>query len=139
MHLTPSDKAILYNIAMIQQKAAEMLFALPPAKRTLAELESGIAQAGRAQQLFAQLAEDRSEAVPYSRDVADQRRKYGESMLRRADEHVRAQREHEGAVQARMEDARARLPLFPARVDLGALRPSDSSAAPFFCMWCRAR
>ena len=26
MHLTPGDKAIIYNVAMIQQKAAEMLF-----------------------------------------------------------------------------------------------------------------
>lgn len=104
---TPNDKATLYNIAMVQQKAAEMLFALPPPKRTLAELEAAIAQAGKAQALFGQLAEDNGQ-VPYSRDVADQRRKYGESMLRKADDHLRAQREHEGKVQARMDDARAR-------------------------------
>ncbi|KAI0267054.1 hypothetical protein BC834DRAFT_92917 [Gloeopeniophorella convolvens] len=45
LHLTPADKAIVYNIAMIQQKSAELLFALPPAKRTLAELQHGTARA----------------------------------------------------------------------------------------------
>jgi RNA polymerase-associated protein CTR9 len=48
MHLQPSDRAILYNIAMIQQKAAEMLFALEPAKRTLDELQVALKQAQQA-------------------------------------------------------------------------------------------
>ncbi|VDB88728.1 unnamed protein product [Peniophora sp. CBMAI 1063] len=114
--LTPGDKVILYNIAMVQQKAAEMLFSLPPAKRTLQELEDAIEKAGKAQVLFGTLAEDEGQ-VPYSKDVADQRRKYGESMLRRADEHLRAQREHEGKVQARMDEARARREEEKARIE----------------------
>ena len=48
-HMHPWDKAILYNIAMIQQKAAEMLLSVPPAKRSLKELERAIEQAGHAQ------------------------------------------------------------------------------------------
>lgn len=48
MHLQPSDRAILFNIAMIQQKAAEMLFALEPAKRTSEELKMGLEQAQQA-------------------------------------------------------------------------------------------
>lgn len=48
MHLQPSDRAILYNIAMIQQKAAEMLLALEPAKRTLDELQMALLQAQQA-------------------------------------------------------------------------------------------
>jgi RNA polymerase-associated protein CTR9 len=55
-HLQPSDKAILYNIAMVQQKAAELLFGLSPSKRTLKDLEWAILQAGHAQRLFASLA-----------------------------------------------------------------------------------
>ena len=89
LELTPGDKTTLYNIAMVQQKATEMLFGLPPAKRTLQELEDAIEKAGKAQVSFGQLAEDEGQ-VPYSKDVADQRRKYGESLLRRADEHLRA-------------------------------------------------
>ena len=48
MHLQPSDRAILYNIAMIQQKSAEMLLALEPAKRTLDELQVAVKQAQHA-------------------------------------------------------------------------------------------
>ena len=49
LHLQPGDKAIMYNIAMIQQKSAEMLFALPPAKRSLSDLQRVIEQASHAQ------------------------------------------------------------------------------------------
>jgi hypothetical protein len=49
-HLHPADLSLLYNIAMIQQKSAEMLFALPPQKRTLKELKEAIDGAGAGQQ-----------------------------------------------------------------------------------------
>lgn len=48
-HVQPSDKVALYNIAMIQQKAAEMLFTIPPVKRTLKDLQRVIDQATHAQ------------------------------------------------------------------------------------------
>ena len=48
-HLHPHDKAILYNIAMIEQKSAELLTALAPAKRTLKDLERATQQASHAQ------------------------------------------------------------------------------------------
>jgi hypothetical protein len=49
MHLSPHDKAIVYNIAMIEQKAAEMLFAMDPSKRTLPDLKVAIEHAEHAQ------------------------------------------------------------------------------------------
>jgi len=49
LHLQPGDKAIMYNIAMTQQKSAEMLFALPPNKRSLSDLQRVIEQASHAQ------------------------------------------------------------------------------------------
>ncbi|TFY58741.1 hypothetical protein EVJ58_g6226 [Rhodofomes roseus] len=105
-HLNPQDKAILYNIAMIQQKAAEMLLSIAPTKRSLKDLELAIQQATHAQKLFASLAADKSPVVPYSRDMADQRRKYGDSMLRRCDEHLATQRQHETEAQAKLDAAR---------------------------------
>lgn len=48
MHIQPSDRAILYNIAMIQQKAAEMLLSLEPSKRTSEELQAAVLQAQHA-------------------------------------------------------------------------------------------
>ncbi|KNZ74931.1 Tetratricopeptide repeat protein 1 [Termitomyces sp. J132] len=73
-HIQPNDKAIVYNIAMIQQKSAEMLFAISPAKRTLKDLQ--------------------------------RRRKYGDSMLRKGDEHLAAQRQFESEAQAKIDAAR---------------------------------
>ena len=56
--------------------------------------------------LFASLASDKSHLVPYSRDIADQRRKYGESMLRKADDHLATQRQFEEDAQAKLSSAR---------------------------------
>ncbi|KAF8070705.1 RNA polymerase II-associated protein [Lyophyllum atratum] len=105
-HIQPNDKAIVYNIAMIQQKAAEMLFAISAAKRSLRDLQRVIDQAAHAQRLFASLASDKSPMVPYNRDIADQRRKYGDNMLRKGDEHLAAQRQFEADAQARVDAAR---------------------------------
>lgn len=44
--------------------------------------------------------------VPYDRDLADERRKYGEGMLRKGDEHLATQRQYETEVQAKLGAAR---------------------------------
>ncbi|KAF8472978.1 RNA polymerase II-associated protein [Russula ochroleuca] len=106
LHIQPVDKAVIYNIAMIQQKSAELLFSLPPAKRTLADLERGIARATHAQKMFGSLAADPANAVPYDRDLAEERKKYADSMLRRSEEHMSAQRQYEAEQAARLEGAR---------------------------------
>ena len=46
--------------------------------------------------------------VPYNRDIADQRRKYGDNMLRKGDEHMTAQRQYEAESQAKLDAARQR-------------------------------
>lgn len=49
LHLHPFDKVISYNIAMIEQKSAELLVTLPASKRTLSDLELGKQRAAHAQ------------------------------------------------------------------------------------------
>ena len=49
---------------------------------------------------------DTAPFLPSSVELADQRRKYGERILRRAGEHLTAQREFEAEAQARLEAAR---------------------------------
>jgi RNA polymerase-associated protein CTR9 len=44
--------------------------------------------------------------VPYSRDIADQRRKYGDNMLRKGAEHLATQKQFEADAQAKLEAAR---------------------------------
>lgn len=56
--------------------------------------------------LFASLAADKSSLLPYSRDMADQRRKYGDSMLRKCDEHLASQKQWEADAHAKLEAAR---------------------------------
>ncbi|KAL1945926.1 hypothetical protein VTO73DRAFT_1928 [Trametes versicolor] len=117
LHLHPWDKATLYNIAMIQQKAAELLMSVPASKRSLKDMQKAIEQATHGQKLFASLAADKSPQVPYSRDIADQRRKYGESMLRRCEEHLATQRQWEADAQAKIEAARQRRQAEKERLD----------------------
>ncbi|KAF9647341.1 RNA polymerase II-associated protein [Thelephora ganbajun] len=95
LHIAPHDKAVLYNIAMMMQKAAEMMFSIPLAKRQIADLESAIEQGAKAQRLFTSLAADESPSLPYDRNIADQRRKYGDNMMRKADEHLQTQRQYD--------------------------------------------
>jgi len=49
LHIHPNDKAILYNIAMIQQKSAELLFSVNVMKRTVKDLQRSIDSATHAQ------------------------------------------------------------------------------------------
>lgn len=124
LHIQPVDKAVVYNIAMIQQKSAELLFSLTPAKRTLADLERGIARAVHAQKMFGSLAADPANAVPYDRDLAEERKKYADSMLRRAEEHLSAQRQYEAEQAARLEGARQKRAAERERVEaLEVCRP----------------
>ncbi|KAJ7167486.1 RNA polymerase II-associated protein [Mycena filopes] len=106
LHIQPNDKAVVYNIAMIQQKSAEMLFSLPTTKRSLKDLRRSIDHAQNAQKLFASLAADPAQMVPYNRDLADQRRKYGDIMLRKSEEHLATQKQYESETQAKIDAAR---------------------------------
>ncbi|KAH9484994.1 Tetratricopeptide repeat protein 1 [Psilocybe cubensis] len=108
LHIHPNDKANVYNVAMIQQKSAELLFSINVAKRTLKDLQKAIDSATHAQKIFASLAADKSAAVPYDRDIADNRRKYGDGMLRKAEEHLKNQRQHEMETRSKIEAARQR-------------------------------
>lgn len=46
--------------------------------------------------------------LPYSRELADQRRKYGDNMLKKAEEHLNGQRVFEAEKAERLEQARSK-------------------------------
>jgi RNA polymerase-associated protein CTR9 len=56
--------------------------------------------------IFRALADDRSGALPYDADLADQRAKYGDGLLKRAPEQLEKQQVYESEAQARVEEAR---------------------------------
>lgn len=49
VHLAPQEKANMYNLAMIEQKACELLIGTAPAKRTLSDLKRAIEYGHHAQ------------------------------------------------------------------------------------------
>ena len=49
LHLSPHEIVHVYNLAMIEQKAAEMLLGTPSAKRTLKNLRRAIQHGAHAQ------------------------------------------------------------------------------------------
>ena len=112
-------RAVVYNSVIIQQKSAELLFSLQPGKRPLADLERGIARAVHVQKMFGSLATNPASAVPYDRDLTEERHKYIDSMLRSAEKHLSAQRQHEAEQGAQVEGAR-----LEARRRAGACRGS---------------
>ncbi|BEI92846.1 uncharacterized protein CcaverHIS019_0504740 [Cutaneotrichosporon cavernicola] len=106
MHLQPSDRAILYNIAMIQQKAAEIMLGLEPSRRMLDELKLALKRATEAVGIFRALADDKTRPLPYDPEVADHRARYGESLVRKGPEAIATQEEFESEAAARVEEAR---------------------------------
>lgn len=72
--------------------------------------------------LWASLAADKSPVVPYSREMADQRRKYGENMLRRCEEHLTTQRQYEEENHKKLQEARQRRQAEKDRIDAAEVR-----------------
>jgi RNA polymerase-associated protein CTR9 len=101
------DKSIRYNIAVIQQKAAEMLFSLAVPKRTLEELQQALEYASQAQSLLWILSEDTTSSVlPYDKEMAQQRRQYGVILLRKGADHLSQQEQYESEHKAKIDAAR---------------------------------
>jgi RNA polymerase-associated protein CTR9 len=95
---------------MIQQKSTELLFSLLLANHTFTDLERGIAQVLHVQKMFGLLAGDLANMVPYDCDLVEECKKYADSMLHHAEEHLSMQwqykaeqaRQLEGAQQKRV-------------------------------------
>ena len=81
--------------------------------------------------LFGSLADDKSPSLTYNRDMADQRRKYGEGMLRKSAEHLAAQEKHEADMKARLENARQQRADEKHRQDEIEVSPSITSFFAF--------
>lgn len=105
--IVPSDKSIRYNIAVIEQKASELVFSLPVAKRTIEEVHEALDHANQAQNLLFLLSQDNaSGGLPYDRDMAEQRHRYGTALLRKGQEQLSQQEKYEGEHKAKIDAAR---------------------------------
>lgn len=100
--LRPEDLAIQFNLGLVLQKGAEMLSGLPVEKRTLEQLEQAQADNETSTAIFEKLVAVEGAQTPYSKEVADQRRRYGATLTRRLPETIEVQREHEAEEKARI-------------------------------------
>jgi RNA polymerase-associated protein CTR9 len=120
MHVQPSDRAILYNIAMIQQKGAEIMLALDPSRRTLDELKAALKDAQESVNTFRSLAHDKG-PLPYDAEIANQRSRYGENLLQnQGPKQIALQEAFEGDAAARVEESRRARAEEQARIEAAA-------------------
>lgn len=66
-----------------------------------------ITPANTSRSTFRELADDKFKPLPYDVDLADQRARYGEGLLRKAPEQIERQEQYEGEAAARVQEARA--------------------------------
>ncbi|GAA5970540.1 hypothetical protein JCM8115_002734 [Rhodotorula mucilaginosa] len=104
--LNPKDLANVFNMAVLKQKGVEILYALPPEKRTSAELNIALEHLQASTALFEQLANDPTKPTPYPAEVPRQRRSYGQSLEKRFEAALAAQTEYEQTEQGKIEQAR---------------------------------
>ncbi|KAG0144668.1 hypothetical protein CROQUDRAFT_47010 [Cronartium quercuum f. sp. fusiforme G11] len=104
--LNSRDAAIAFNVALIQQRGLELLLDLEPAKRTLSDIKIAIADAQAAQEAFGHLASQKPGSVPFETDIAHQRKRYGDSLLRRTTEIQDSQQLYESSESAKVQRAR---------------------------------
>jgi RNA polymerase-associated protein CTR9 len=105
--IVPGDKAIRYNIAVISQRGAELVFSLNASKRSLEDLCQAQEYASNAQRFLAALAEDKAEGgLPYDKEMASQRHMYGTVLLRKGADQVAQQEKYETEHKAKLDAAR---------------------------------
>lgn len=73
--------------------------------------------------MFRALADDTTTPLPYDKDLADQRARYGDGLLRKAPDQISRQQEFEGQAAARVEEARKARAEEQARIQAAEVRP----------------
>jgi RNA polymerase-associated protein CTR9 len=80
---------------------------------------------------FRALAGDKSGALPYDADLADQRARYGDGLLRRAPEQVSRQEAYESETHARVEEVRKLRAAEQERIRAAEVCPLDHLPTTF--------
>ncbi|GHJ84363.1 hypothetical protein NliqN6_0765 [Naganishia liquefaciens] len=113
----PHDKTTLYNIAMIQQKGAEIVLNLEPDQRSITEVHQVSGQASSANDLFRLLATLPKDGAGYDPEMAGYRAKYGGSLLRKVPEQLEKQETYETEQSTKHEIAKKKRAEEKARLD----------------------
>lgn len=104
--MVPDDLSILFNIAIVQQKGVEIIFDLPPTKRSLAEIHVALEDGAESQALFERLHQDKTPNPPYGKDIPYQRQRFGQSVLKKAVDVIAIQEAYEEEERTRLANAK---------------------------------
>ncbi|KAK4055542.1 protein required for normal CLN1 and CLN2 G1 cyclin expression [Microbotryomycetes sp. JL201] len=102
VELQPQDLSFKWNLALVQQKGAEMLQNLRPERRTLVEIRQSLQDLAASQKIYEQLEADTNPRPPYPKELLRQRLKYGESLLKKSEETISRQTEYEQTEEAKV-------------------------------------
>ncbi|KAK9765164.1 protein required for normal CLN1 and CLN2 G1 cyclin expression [Basidiobolus ranarum] len=109
-HLSPKDKAILYDLALIEQSLAQLVGDIPEEHRSVTEMNKALDGIGIAKNIFNSLINVPAEIhVPYDRNIAIQREKHGDSLRSSLAKKMEKQLKAEQERFSRMEESRKKL------------------------------
>ncbi|ORX92251.1 TPR-like protein [Basidiobolus meristosporus CBS 931.73] len=109
-HLCPKDKAVLYDLALIEQSLAQLVGDIPEEHRSVREMNQALDGIGIAKNIFnALISVPQDVHVPYDRNIATQREKHGDSLRNSLTKKMEKQMKAEQERSSRMEEARKKL------------------------------
>ena len=127
LQLAPGQAHFEFNVAFVQMQLAQLVYGLPEAQRTLADLEAALQGLHAAVDAVGRIA--RGPRPPYPRPDLEQRAAMGRNtMTKQLDRAVAAQRDYEAANAEKVAAARAAREL-AARERAEAQQRADDAAA----------
>ncbi|ORX50505.1 TPR-like protein [Hesseltinella vesiculosa] len=107
--LQPNDKSIQYNIALVQQQYAQLVSDMPLETRSSSMMQDAIKGLDKSQELFDALIKvPETEHVYYDRKMAEQRRRFGDTLRTQMDRKILEQVQYEEQRESRMRDVKQR-------------------------------
>lgn len=106
-HVNPTDKAVLFDIALVQQSYAQMIADKPVEQRTTQELRQAVAGLEMSNQMFHTLmVVPPEEHVNYDRKLSEHRFRHGESMRGQIERKLMEQENFEDTKNRKLEEAK---------------------------------
>ncbi|KAL0093325.1 hypothetical protein F4703DRAFT_1266544 [Phycomyces blakesleeanus] len=109
LHIAPSDKSTLYNIALVQQLYAQLISELSKDQRTSREMRRAMNGLDSSQSIFRMLIQvPAEEFVLYDRKITGQRERYGETLRTQLERKLLEQIQYEEDKQRKMDEVRTK-------------------------------
>ncbi|KAI8062417.1 hypothetical protein BC940DRAFT_349615 [Gongronella butleri] len=109
LELQKDDKSIQYNVALVEQQYAQLVADLPVESRSSDKMRGAIQGLDHSQELFDALIKvPEGEHVYYDRKMAEQRRRYGDTLRTQMDRKMQEQLQYEEQRESKMRSVKLR-------------------------------